>query len=1185
LRLKHIHLAGFKSFVDPVTIPAPARLTGIVGPNGCGKSNVIDAVRWVLGESKARELRGESMQDVIFNGSANRKPASRASVEMLFDNAEGRAQGQWSQYAEIAVKRQLTRSGESSYYINNIQVRRKDIYDLFLGTGLGGDAYAIIEQGMIARVIESKPEELRGYLEEAAGVSKYKERRKETERRLSDTRENLARVDDIRAELGVQLERLTGQAEVARRYFALNDEKTLKEGLLALLRKRDAQVRQQRLSQDIEQAKNAIEAGIADLRRLESEMETARLDQFAATESVNQAQARFYAEGGEATRLEQSLRHMKETRERLVIELARAIERIEQARQEQEDLAEQGEQCQMDGEAARELFETLTEQSRETATRLPELEQALEAASRAVLEKQRELSALEHQAQVELTHRQHAERAMEQLKTRQTRLSQEQSALGTATPQHLARLEEAVEEANQRLELVRDELDDLRAEFPALERKRRDAADRVDESSRALHKLEAELGALRRLQDQASRSEQEGQSWLSRQGLGECRRLWQVIRVESGWEDAAEAALRERLAALLTENKTDWLAAPPEGRLDLALPRVVSVGAALAALDDATTLSAAKAAPTTDIDLPRLADRIKTLDPLAERMLADWLALVYAAPDLTTAVAQRERLPLGGVIATPQGHLVGRDAITYNAPDKGHHGLLKRARDIEVLSVRLKEAEALHDEMREIAEDAEERIQEARRDTERLQAAVNQAQAELHQRQLVLTKESETVKRLEERRRQLADELAELAEQLAEEAMGREEAEARYQEAKLQQEFAREHLDEARDGRRSQEGAVAALREQLRRQEREAQEAGFRVKSLVTRFQDLGERRQRLSLTLAELDRAEQELREQLGVQDEAAIQQEVHAALERRREAELALVAAREAMEGANEKLRHQEQQRIQTERGLEPLRGNLQALELKLQEAHLKEEQFAEQLVDRDEAALAEQLTPAHKDSGLAADINRLGNEIEALGAVNMAALQELAAAQERKNYLDAQAEDLNTAANTLEEAIRRIDAETRSRLKATYDNVSDGFKRYFTELFGGGEASLTLTGEEILDAGLVVMAQPPGKKNSSIHLLSGGEKTLTSIALVFAFFSLNPAPFCLLDEVDAPLDDSNTERLCKLVTKMSQETQFMFITHNRITMEMALHLVGITMPEPGVSRPVAVDVEDAVRMVESV
>ena len=1167
MRLKHIHLAGFKSFVDPVTIPAPSRLTGIVGPNGCGKSNVIDAVRWVLGESKARELRGESMMDVIFNGSANRKPASRASVEMLFDNSEGRAQGQWSQYAEIAVKRQLTRSNESSYYINNIQVRRKDIYDLFLGTGLGGDAYAIIEQGMIARVIESKPEELRGYLEEAAGVSKYKERRKETERRLQDTRENLARVDDIRAELANQLERLTGQAEVARRYFALSEEKTLKEGLLALLRKRDAQVRQQKLAQDMEQAKNAIEAAIADLRRIESEMETARLDQFAATEGVNQAQARFYAEGGEATRLEQSLRHMKETRERLIIELSRAQERMEQARQEQEDLAMQAEQCEIDGEAARELYENLLEQSRETGLKLPEIEQALDAASREVSERQRELSALEHQAQVELTHRQHADRTMEQLKLRQTRLSQEQGALGTATPQHLARLEEDVEEASQRLELIQGDLEDLRMELPALERKRRDAAEQVDESSRALHKLEAELGALKRLQDQASRAEQEGQSWLSRHGLGDCRRLWQAIRVDSGWEDAAEAALGERLAALLTENQTDWLASPPENRVDMAMPR------------------AGQAAPVqADVGLPRLTERVKTLDATAERLLNDWLANVWAAPDLDSAVGHRDRLPAGGVIATQKGHLVGRDAITYNAPDKSHHGLLKRSRDIEVLSVRLKEAEGRHDELRAIADDAEERIQESRRDAERLQGSVAQAQAEVHQRQMVLMKETETVKRLEERRRQLADELAELAEQLAEEAMGREEAEARYQEAKLQQEYARERLDAARDARREQDGAVAVLREQLRREEREAQEAGFRVKSLVTRFTDLGERRQRLDQSLAELVRHEAELREQLGVQDEAAIQEEVQAALERRREAELALVAAREAMEGANEKLRLMEQERIRTEHGLEPLRANLVSLELKQQEAQLKEQQFAEQLLERDEESLAAQLTPEHRDSGLSADINRLGREIEALGAVNMAALQELEAATERKTYLDNQAADLTTAADTLEEAIRRIDAETRSRLKATYDTVSEGFKKYFTELFGGGEASLTLTGEEILDAGLVVMAQPPGKKNSSIHLLSGGEKTLTSIALVFAFFSLNPAPFCLLDEVDAPLDDSNTERLCRLVKKMSEETQFMFITHNRITMELAQHLIGVTMPEPGVSRPVAVDVEDAVKMVES-
>jgi chromosome segregation protein len=1165
LRLIHIHLAGFKSFVDPVTIPAPARLTGIVGPNGCGKSNVIDAVRWVLGESKARELRGSSMQDVIFNGSANRKPASRASVEMLFDNNEGRAQGQWSQYAEISVKRQLTRSGDSSYYINHMQVRRKDVYDLFLGTGLGGDAYAIIEQGMISRIIESKPEELRGYLEEAAGVSKYKERRKETESRLRDTHENLARVDDIRAELGIQLERLTGQAEVARRFFALNEEKTLKEGLLSLLRKRDAQFRQVKLTQDMERARNDIEATMADLRRLESDMETARLEQFSATEAVNQAQARFYAEGAEATRLEQAQRHIKENRVRLQNDLNRLAERTEQTRVDQEALAEQVEQCQMDGEAARELAEMLTEKALESSKNLPDAEQGLETAQRRYTERQREMAALEHQAQVEQTHRQHADRAIEQLKARQTRLSQERSALGNATPQHLVQLEQNLEEATQRVELLKEEQDDLRADFPMLERARRDAREQLDESSRNLHRLEAELAALRKLQEQSSSAEQEGQSWLTRQGLNDCRRLWQGIQVDAGWEDAVEAALGERLAALLIENQDSWLNTPPENRLDLALDW-------LAGVTDT---------PARYPSLTPLLQRVRTSEHLAERLLADWLAQVYAASDLAAALAQRTHLPAGALIATPQGHLVSRAAVTYNAPNKGHHGLLKRSRDIEILTVRLKEAERAHDEYREVAEEVGEQVQDARREMDNLQASVTQAQAEVHQRQMVFVKESETVKRLEERRQQLDDELAELAEQVVEETIGREEAEARYQEARLQQEYAQENLDVEREARREHEAAVATLREQLRRDEREAQEAGFRVKTLITRFHDLGQRRQQTEQLVQELALSEQELQAQLQGQDDIVVQAEVLAALDRRQAAEVALVATREAMEGANQKLRELEQSRALTEHKLEPLRTNVQSLELKLQEARLKEEQFAEQLVDQDEAALAEKLMPDLRDSGLNADIERLGAEIVTLGAVNMAALEELDTARQRKDYLDAQAEDLATAAATLEEAIQRIDAESRARLKVTYDSVNASFKRLFTELFGGGEAELILTGEEILDAGMVVMAQPPGKKNSSIHLLSGGEKALTAISLVFAFFSLNPAPFCILDEVDAPLDDSNTERLCRLIAKMSEETQFMFITHNRITMELATHLIGVTMPEPGVSRPVAVDVEDAVRL----
>jgi len=1168
LRLKHIHLAGFKSFVDPVTIPAPAQLTGIVGPNGCGKSNVIDAVRWVLGESKARELRGESLQDVIFNGSADRKPASRASVELLFDNSAGKAPGQWSQYAEISIKRVLTRNGDSSYYINNVHVRRRDIADLMMGTGLGGDAYAIIEQGMISRLIEAKPEEMRGYLEEAAGVSKYKERRKETERRLVDTRENLERVDDIRRELGAQLEKLTSQAEVAKRYFALNEEKTLKEQLLALMRQRQAQARQTSLNQDIERTRTEIEARIADLRRLESELEAARLGQFSATEAVNQAQAGFYAESGEVGRLEQALQMLKDRRERLEADLRRLNESQAQTESEKQRAQEESQLKARELDEAKELALTLEEQVRGLAVEVPAAESALREAQAQAADVQRELSNLQQSAQLEQSHLNHADRVIDQLKQRHARLAREQIGLAAPAPEQIARQQVELETAQEQVETYKSQLDSAKASLVGLDQARREAALALEQAGRGAHKAEAELAALKKLQDQAAQAESEGKNWLERQGLGRTQRLWQAVKVTAGWETAFEAALGERLAALVAEARTDWLSAPPESRFDFIL---ADAGMALAS-------------PAPLNGLTALRQHVATEDALAGRLLDEWLALAYVTDDLHAAMAARGQLPIGGLIATPQGHVVTRTTLTFNAPDKGHHGLLARAREIETLQVEVEREQAAYHQAEARSQQAELALHEARRQVDQLQAELNRAQAHLHQVQMVLVRDTDAAKRAEERRAQLEQEGQEVAEQLAEEEMQRAEAEERLREARTQQEFVQERLEEAGQTRLQAEQTLMQLRDRVRQEEREVQEAGFRVRAIEARLQELAERRAQADRRLEELVMGLENAREELMAMDPATAQAELEAALERRQQAEQVLIAARNALEGENQRLRDMEQQRLNTERALEPLKANIQALELKLQEARLREAQFTEQLAEINLEELAAKLPENAKDSEYAGDIERLGREIAGLGAVNMAAVQELDEAQARKSYLDAQAEDLTTAANTLEEAIRRIDGETRSRLKATYDTVSREFRNLFTDLFGGGEAQLILTGEEILDAGLIVVAQPPGKKNSSIHLLSGGEKALTALSLVFAFFRLNPAPFCLLDEVDAPLDDSNTERYCNLVRKMSGETQFMFITHNRITMEMAQHLVGVTMPEPGVSRPVAVDVEDALRLAEA-
>jgi chromosome segregation protein len=553
LRLKHIHIAGFKSFVDPVIIPATAQLTGIVGPNGCGKSNVIDAVRWVLGESKARELRGASMQDVIFNGSSGRKPASRASVELLFDNSEGRAAGQWSQYAEISVKRILTRAGDSSYHINNVQVRKKDMADLFLGTGLGGDAYAIIEQGMISRIIEAKPEELRGFLEEAAGVSKYKERRKETESRLRDTRENLDRVSDIREELGRQLDKLAGQAEVARRFFDLDADKGLKTHVLALTRKRDAQARQVDLERQMEAARTDIEAKTAELRRLEAELEAQRLNQFGATEALNQAQAHFYAESGEVARVEQELRHLHGTRERLASEIRLAGERRVQTEAEQQAAELETGQRREELAQAEEQAEILSERAAQASENLPEAEAVWREAQAAVANVQREMAQFEQAIQLEEANQAHAERILDQHKARELRLMEEKDKLAGSDESALERQRMDLETEQERVERLAEYLEAARAEWPGHEARLRQARLALDEANRELHRKEAEVAALHKMQAAAQQTESEGAAWLERQGLGSVARLWQRIRVEEGWETAVEAALGEAMAALAAE--------------------------------------------------------------------------------------------------------------------------------------------------------------------------------------------------------------------------------------------------------------------------------------------------------------------------------------------------------------------------------------------------------------------------------------------------------------------------------------------------------------------------------------------------------------------------------------------------------------------------------------------------------
>ncbi|MCS6765321.1 MAG: chromosome segregation protein SMC [Candidatus Protistobacter heckmanni] len=1172
MRLSSIKLAGFKSFVDPTNFQLPGQLVGVVGPNGCGKSNIIDAVRWVLGESRASELRGESMQDVIFNGSTQRKPSGRASVELVFDNADGRAAGQWSQYAEIAVKRVLTRDGTSSYFINNQAVRRKDIHDIFLGTGLGPRAYAIIGQGMISRIIEAKPEELRIFLEEAAGVSKYKERRRETENRLSDTRENLTRVGDILRELETNLAKLEGQAEVAERYAGLNQDATLKQNLLWLLRKREAETEQDKQRVAVAQAQTALEAEVAKLRELEAGLETLRTDNYAATDKVNEAQGALYEANAEVSRLEAEIRFIVESRNRAQAQLTGM-----QAQREQWLSQASGARAEL--EATRARLEdasvqaiAVSEQVAGHAEQLPEIESRWREAQEALAAERDAIVQAEQTLKLEAQQQRNADQLIQQLEARQDRLKAEHVGLARPDAEKLSALEEdlAVREAG--LEDARAALETAEAAVPEREAERRAAQQAVQQQAAALSSLEARSQALKQLQERVQ-SEGKIQPWLAKHELAGLPRLWKQLQVESGWETALEAVLRERVAALEVSN-LDWVKAfaadaPPAKLAFYARPQ-----------------SAPQAAPSNFNEGKPLLGLVNAADAGVKALLADWLAGVHAVDSLPAALAMRARIPAGDWVVTPEGHLVSPTTVQLYATDSQQDGMLARQHEIETLAAQIQEQQIVCEDARAAVQRAESAYADAVAALSGKRAQVEQATQQIHGLRIEALTLAKALEQYTQRSGQIDEELAELNAQLEAQREIRDRAEAVFSELDAKLGDLQGAYQESRDAFDGLEASLADARETLRNLERSAQEADFAQRNLQQRIDEL-ERSEQTAIEQAErLAAALLETEDELKTIDEQSAQAGLQQVLAVRAKREQALTEARTAMDALSFQLRQADETRLGIERSLEPLRTRITELQLKEQAARLAQEQFSEQLAEAqaDEQALEPFLTPDLKASNLQGELTRIQNAIQSLGPVNMAALDELKAAKERKEFLDAQSADLTDAINTLEDAIRKIDGETRELLQGTFDKVNHHFGELFPTLFGGGMAKLIMTGEEILDAGVQVMAQPPGKKNSTIHLLSGGEKALTAIALVFAMFQLNPAPFCLLDEVDAPLDDANTERYANMVKRMSDKTQFVFISHNKIAMEMAEQLIGVTMQEQGVSRIVAVDVTEALSLADA-
>ena len=1164
MRLNKIKLAGFKSFVDPTSVNLPSNLIGVVGPNGCGKSNIIDAVRWVMGEISAKHLRGDSMADVVFNGSSSRKPVGTASVELVFDNSDGKLAGEYAGYAEVSLKRVVSRDGTSAYFLNGARCRRKDITQLFLGTGLGSRSYAIIEQGMISRVIDARPDELRGFIEEAAGISRYKERRRETENRIAHTKENLERLSDVRDEVEKQLRHLQRQAATARRYQALKqDERKLNAELLAL---RLRAIEQDSQSQEgiLRERDTAMQAAIAELRSLESSIESARESFTASSETLNGVQGRYYQIGAEISRTEQSIQHARELRQRQKqdleqaergaseanLHLTRDQTQIDELRAELEQLEPGLDTARMREQTSRAALEQVEESMQAWQERWEEFNRASREASEKTQVERARIEQLEHQ--------------LGRLGVQRERLAAELGTLQIAgLDTRVAALEEQESQAAQQAETLASQLQSVSEETQGLRDREKQLVIAADQGRRELQDAQGRLMSLQALQ-QAALGLAQGKvtEWLNANTLADRPRLAQQLNVEPGWERAVETVLGSYLEAVSVD--TIDSIANRLGSLQVGAVTFFTEGGTTGQSDDSARLLARVRGPAA---------------------IAPLLTGIIAVDSLAEALSRRQTLLSGESLITPDGIWIGRDWLRVSRDKDVHAGVIGREKEMRDLRERVSAGEERRDAVQDEIADARARLADLERQRDTLQADVNRA----HRTYSDLSAQSRA---LQAKVQQNAERIGHINTETAEIEGDHERTTASIGVARrrleegvdqlAQFETARVDLERERDELRQNLGQK---RSQAQADREAAQEVAIKVESRRSALASISAGLQRLHQQLEQLGSRRDQLLEQIAAGEEPlqVLGGKLEEFLQQRIAVEQELSAARSALEEAEGRMRTLDQGRMNAESAVEAARARLEDVRMAAQELKIRHENLLEQF-----KATQFELAAVYQEMVAEADVTvweqtleELSQKIDRLGQVNLAAIDEFREASERKEYLDRQFKDLTDALETLETAIRKIDRETRSRFQDTFDRVNAGIKDRFPRLFGGGHAYLELTGEDILSAGVSIMARPPGKRNVTINQLSGGEKALTAVALVFSIFELNPAPFCLLDEVDAPLDDNNVGRFCETVKEMSSRVQFIFITHNKTTMELASQLIGVTMHEPGVSRLVAVDVEEAVRM----
>lgn len=1171
MRLRQIRISGFKSFADLTTIEVPSSIVGIVGPNGCGKSNVIEAVQWALGEGKASDLRCKSMGELIFAGSDNRKPAGRAMVELVFDNSDGSIPGPWGTYSEISVKRVLTRDNTSSYLINNQQVRATDIRDLFMGTGLGANSYAIISQGMVTEFAKDSPEKRREYLEEAAGVSKYKKRRKEAESKLASTRANLERVSDLQVTRRESLARLQKEAEVALKYQQLDQERAQKESLWWFVQMLEAQNAIDRINVQIAQSQSQISEKDESVRhererlgQLRDRLNDANIAVLGRTQSLAEVDKSISSvEGNIRSIIERRalMQTQVESYSSMLVargdEIKKQSERIHtiiKEREEKEDVLASAQEREAILDEARQLASDKAQNAKNTYETSRQEAQALEGQSRTLSLEIAQLSKSRETLSAQLEkYRREASQTSAPDEDQHRQLQEDVAALHEECETLLAQREEIQDVSEQ----ARDRFNQLQAQLHEKQQKHTAQTVRLT----TLHELEQKALSGNRLSE-----------WLSAQGLDSMKRLYEWIHVDPDWARALEAVLRERVNALgisRLEMASAFALTPPPGKM--------------------TFFSTSESEPEvqTGDDFPRLTEKVTLSDSAygVRPVLFQWLSKCCLASSLSEALKNRSQLPTGCYFVTPQGHVVDAASITFWADDESS-GVLSRRAEIEKLqseeaSVRV-EIESTEKQL------GEERLRQAdlAQNLRDIQSRYENVRRQESQSALELTRMTAAIQAYKARAEELQTWIEDTQTQLEETSAALEEADGRFGELDEQLSLRQQRAEEAR---MSWENA----QEDARRAEQDYNVFSYTQREVELALKTLTERLNEAQRAQMLAQNEQEELRGKitaikasLEVLDEDSEREGLKVLLQKREQAQADLSEA--------EKIQAElDREAKEVEVGLGQLEEQKAIEQNRIGDFFVKRRQYEVDFatvkgrldeMQCDETALRERYELEHpKLNALRLEVEKTAKEIAALGAVNHAALQQLEIQTQEVERIDREVADLNEAIVTIEAAIKKIDQETRALLKDTFNRVNEAFNQKFTQLFQGGHARLEMTSDDALEAGIEMYANPPGKHNHSIRQLSGGELTLTAIALVFAFFTLNPAPFCLLDEIDAPLDEANQERLSRLVGAMSENTQFMMITHHRVTMEHTNQLIGVTMKEPGVSRVVSVDIAEAEQYVQ--